>query len=155
MGRKADPSRAHFKKVCVAVEGAAKQKISWDCNHCGFKMKYTRFPAAQGRIHLAADRGLIKSLWNKPCTADDEDAATRQAKFRRLENAARSGSKKRRREHQEQQTILDTDSERARAQAQDADRTSKKRKAKQQTMEQSTKVLGVRFPPCSAVRHAT
>ena len=79
MGRKADPSRAHFKKVCVAVEGAAKQKISWDCNHCGFKMKYTRFPAAQGRIHLAADRGLIKSLWNKPCTADDEDAATRQA----------------------------------------------------------------------------
>ena len=69
-------------------------------------------------------------------------------------NAARSGSKKRPREYQEQQTTLDTDSERARAQAQDADRTSKKRKAKQQTMEQSTKVLGVRFPPCSAVRHA-
>ena len=59
MGRPADPSRAHFKKVCVTVEGVAKQKISWDCKHCGFKMKYANFPAAQGRIHLAADRELI------------------------------------------------------------------------------------------------
>ena len=76
MGRKADPSRAHFDEVSEQTAGhggAVKTRKFFECVHCGWKMQRSSFAADVGRAHLSANKDLAQDV----CTgADDAVAAT-------------------------------------------------------------------------------
>ena len=58
-------------------------QVTWKCDHCNqIVFKGSQFRSAYARIHLAADKtnGVCSNL----CTADDEDAVERRAKFRKI-----------------------------------------------------------------------
>lgn len=94
MGRKADPSRAHFDEVSEQTAGhggAVKTRKFFECVHCGWKMQRSSFAADVGRAHLSANKYLAQDV----CTGADDDAASRHAKFEQEIKDASVGARRR------------------------------------------------------------
>lgn len=94
MGRKADPSRAHFDEVSEQTAGhggAVKTRKFFECVHCGWKMQRSSFAADVGRAHLSANKDLAQDV----CTGADDDAASRHAKFEQEIKDASVGARRR------------------------------------------------------------
>lgn len=80
-GKDCCPSKNHFAKVTIVVEGRPN-KFTWKCDHCNKHVMSGNFRAATARVHLAAlqRNGLCSNL----CDATDDAAESRRLEFRAL-----------------------------------------------------------------------
>ena len=142
MGRKADPSRAHFDEVSEQTAGpggAVKTRKRFKCVHCGWKMQRSSFAADVGRAHLAADKALAQNVCTVLCTATDDDAATRHRIFQQEIKDAAERRQRKTREKRRQRQIAAAESVAASAGA-----VAKKQKqgGRQLSMQQLTRIGG-------------